>query len=86
MFIRVVHLIVIYIVFRFLNHKFFNIDLTLLKGMPLLHKAPYQFRSVPQNLKEDDEVFHIRASKEIFSTYEYPFHMQFLYNWIIYNT
>ena len=41
--------------------------------MPLLHKAPYQFRSVPQDLKDEDEVFHIRATKEVFKTYEYPF-------------
>ena len=43
------------------------------RNMPLLHKAPYQFRSVPQDLKDDDEVFHIRATKEVFKTYEYPF-------------
>ena len=53
--------------------------------MPLLHKAPYQFRSVPQDLKDDDEVFHIRATKEVFKTYEYPFEMLHCNNFLFKN-
>lgn len=36
----------------------------------MLHKAPYQFRSLPSDLQETDEVFHIRATNELFKSYE----------------
>lgn len=44
--------------------------------MPLLGKKPYSFASPPDDIQQNDEVFVIKETNEVFKSYKYPLQAQ----------
>lgn len=38
--------------------------------MPLLKRKPFKRNPIPDGLKDDDEVFYCKQTKEVFKSYE----------------